>query len=182
LTRLSIPPVVTVHATFIAHGGRLRGFAGPECSVDIGEDSQALAFNRITTHPPLKLWPFAMYAAFPHSDYYGHADFLQPHPRFSGVVSNPLLPLSFTSAEGSPKFLMMDSTRSFRWRLYLPNLYLLSQAPQWVRGRSGASVPSFWQPREPKLPRCVRRPEFTSPTTDCPIGQSIETGATFPVG
>jgi hypothetical protein len=90
---------------------------GVECSVDLGKDSQAFTFNGITTHPPLKLWPFAMWTAFPPSDYYGHADFRQPHPRFSEAVSNPLLPLSLPSAEGSPMFPSMDSTRSLRWWL-----------------------------------------------------------------
>jgi dTDP-4-amino-4,6-dideoxygalactose transaminase len=40
-TVFSPPPVVTMRATFTAHGGRLRGFAGPECSPDIGKGSQA---------------------------------------------------------------------------------------------------------------------------------------------
>jgi hypothetical protein len=30
---------------------------------------------------PDKLWPFAMYAAFPRSDYYGHADSPYGHRR-----------------------------------------------------------------------------------------------------
>src|SRR5687767_2432127 len=28
----------------------------------------------MTTHLPLTVWPFALYVAFPRSDYYGHAD------------------------------------------------------------------------------------------------------------
>jgi hypothetical protein len=80
-----IPPVVTVHATFTAYGGRLRGFYGPECSGGIGKDSQALSSDGMTTHPPLKLWPCAMGPAFPCSDYDGHADSLLTHRRVSGL-------------------------------------------------------------------------------------------------
>jgi hypothetical protein len=47
---------------------------------------------------------------FPSSDYYGHADSLQTHPRFSVVVSNPLLPLSLPSSARSPMFPSMDSS------------------------------------------------------------------------
>ena len=53
---------------------------------------------------------FALSTAFPSSEYYGHADSLQAHRRFSGAVSNPLLPLSFSSLEGPPMFPLLDST------------------------------------------------------------------------
>jgi hypothetical protein len=76
---LPIPPVVTVHATFIAHGDRLRRNYGSGCSVGIGWDAPAFTSGRITTHHPLKLWPFALYAAFPRSDYYDHADSRHTH-------------------------------------------------------------------------------------------------------
>jgi hypothetical protein len=71
--------------------------SGSAYSTDIGKDAQALAFSRITTHPPLKLWPFPLYTAFPGSEYDGRADSLWTHWRFLTVVSNPLLPLSFAS-------------------------------------------------------------------------------------
>ena len=60
-----------MHATFTTHGGRLRGLYGPECSGGIGQDAHAFSSDGMTTHPPLKLWPFAMCTAFPCSDYYG---------------------------------------------------------------------------------------------------------------
>jgi hypothetical protein len=115
-TRFSIPPVGTVHATFTAHGPRLPG------PITVFPFRLPTGVHRCTGagsyfDAPDKLWPFAMYAAFPRSDYYGHADSLQTYPRFSGVVSNPLLPLSLSSAAGSPTFVIMDSTGPRRWRL-----------------------------------------------------------------
>jgi hypothetical protein len=112
--------------------------------------------GRAVLKAPDKLWPFAMCAAFPRSNYYGHADFPQPHPRFSEVVSNPLLPLSFASAEGSPMFPLIDSTRSLRWRLSRPNLSPHIAAPQWVRGKSGEPVPSLLQLKHQRLHRSGR--------------------------
>jgi hypothetical protein len=122
-----------------------------------------------------------MYVAFPRSEYYGYADSLQTHPRFSGGVSTPLLPLSLTSSAGSPKFSAMDSTRPRRWR-FSDNLSPHIAAPQWVRGKSGSSVPSFVQLLIDKLHRSGKRSINTFPTTDRPIRQSLETGASFPVG
>lgn len=55
--------------------------------------------------------------AFPPSDYYGHADSLSMHRGISGDVSSSLIPLSFTSSKGSPKFLVMDSVQPCRWWL-----------------------------------------------------------------
>src|SRR6266850_1369178 len=80
---LPISPVVTVTCGFHRIQPPPERFAGLECSADIGEDSQAFPFSRMTTHPPLKLWPFPMYAAFPRSEYYGQADSLWTHRRFS---------------------------------------------------------------------------------------------------
>jgi hypothetical protein len=60
---------------------------------------------------PRTLWPFALYAAFPRADYYGHADSLQTRPGFSEVVSNPLLPLPLSSSEESPMFPLLDSNK-----------------------------------------------------------------------
>ena len=62
---------------------------GSECSIDIGKDSQALASDGVTTHPPLKLWPFPMYVAFPRSEYYGHADSRYIHPGIWGELPRP---------------------------------------------------------------------------------------------
>ena len=82
-TVFSHPPVVTVRAAFTAYGGLMRGFAGPECSVGLGKDSQAFTSDRMTTHPPLTVWPFPLWTVFPSSEYYGHADSLPMHRRFS---------------------------------------------------------------------------------------------------
>jgi hypothetical protein len=60
---------------------------------------------------PDRLWPFALYAAFPRSNYYDHADSRQTHRRFSGVIANLLLPLSLPSSDGSPMVPLMDSNR-----------------------------------------------------------------------
>jgi hypothetical protein len=46
----------------------------PECSIGIGQASQACTSDGVTAHLPLQVWPFPLYAAFPRSEYYGHAD------------------------------------------------------------------------------------------------------------
>jgi hypothetical protein len=84
-SRMAIHSMRRMAHAFTAPGDRLRGFTGPECSADLGKDSQAFTFSRITTHPPLKLWPFPLWTAFPSSEYYGHADSSQTHWRFSGL-------------------------------------------------------------------------------------------------
>jgi hypothetical protein len=116
-----------------------------------------------------------MYVAFPRSEYYGYADSLQTHPRFSGVVSNSLFPLSLASSGGSPMFTATDSTESRRWRLPCDPIRSLRN-PNRPKGNSG----DLWRPLD-----------WYSPVTSlgrpfgrgcCPIGQGIETGGKFPVG
>jgi len=155
LTRLSIPPVVTVHATFTAHGRRLPGISPRFLSANLERYSPSSHSAGSYFEVPDKLWPFATWTAFPPSNYDGHADSLQAHPRFSEHVSTPLLPLSFASSAGSPTCSTMDSTKSVRWRL-LANLYLLSQAPEWMWGKSGSSTSSCGQLSPLKLPRSAR--------------------------
>jgi len=122
-----------------------------------------------------------MWTAFPSSNYYGHADSLQTHRRFSERVSTPLLPLSLTLSARSPQFSTMDSTRPFRWRLPI-NLYLLPQAPEWVQGTSGSSAPSFSRLKDDKPIRSVNPIRHRVFTTRWPIRQSLEPGVQFPVG
>ena len=82
-TRFSIPPVVTVHATFTAHGRRLPGISPRFLSGDIERDSPPSHSPGSYFEAPDKLWPFAMDAAFPRADYYGHADSTHGHRRIS---------------------------------------------------------------------------------------------------
>jgi hypothetical protein len=60
--------------------------------------------------PTLPLRPFALYAAFPRSDYYGLFDCLQGLGDF-GAGLPCLLPLSLTSLSGSPVFNLEDSNK-----------------------------------------------------------------------
>src|SRR5215472_19072360 len=53
----------------------------PECSRHIAQDSLVLSLARMTTHLPLTVWPFALYVAFPRSDYYSHAHCGMGHRR-----------------------------------------------------------------------------------------------------
>jgi hypothetical protein len=180
LTRLSIPPVVTVHATFTAHGRRLPGIFPRFLSADLERYAPPSHSAGSYFEAPDKLWSFPLYVAFPRSEYDGHADSHLTHSRFSEVVSNPLLPLSFASSDGPPTFSTRDSTRPRRWRLS-DHLYLLRQAPQWIRGKSGASVPSFWQLPYRELPRSGKvRCKYTSHTLTVPSGKVLRRGLHSP--
>ncbi len=106
LARFSIPPVATVRAAFTAHGDPRRGFLAfvfrwhqrgfPSFRALRG------ATSVVTTCPPLLVWPFAMYAAFPRADYYGHADSLQTHPRFWDGLPRPYFRSRSHRLEGLP--------------------------------------------------------------------------------
>jgi hypothetical protein len=80
-----------------------------------------------------------MYVAFPRSEYYGHADSLQMHRRFSAVVSTPLLPLSFPSSAGSPMCTNVDSNEMREVAVTSPSLPLPA-APDRAWGNPGASM------------------------------------------
>jgi hypothetical protein len=115
------------------------------CSADIGKDSQALTCSGVTTRPPFTVWPFALYVAFPHSDYYGHADCGRGHRRIRDHFRAPVSRSPFHSPVALPCSSSWTHTRSRRWQLPT-NLYLLLQAPQWARGKSGPSVPLLCGP------------------------------------
>jgi hypothetical protein len=52
-----IPPVVTVHATFTAHGRRLLDLPPLSRSAGIGKDSQAFTSSRVATRLPTSCGP-----------------------------------------------------------------------------------------------------------------------------
>jgi hypothetical protein len=60
--------------------------------------------------PTLSLRAFAMYAAFPRSDYYAQFDCLEGLGGFGSGLPY-LLPPSFTSLAGSPVFTTEDSNK-----------------------------------------------------------------------
>ena len=60
--------------------------------------------------PTLSLRAFAMYAVFPHSDYYALFDCCRAS-ELSVRVSPAYFPLSFPSLSGSPVFTMEDSNK-----------------------------------------------------------------------
>jgi hypothetical protein len=53
----SIPPVVTVHAAFTAHGGRLLDLLPLSRSAGLCLESQALSSNRVATRLPTSCGP-----------------------------------------------------------------------------------------------------------------------------
>jgi hypothetical protein len=63
----------------------------------------ARSLSTLYRFPTLFLRAFAMYVAFPHSDYYAQSDCLEGLGRF-GAGLPCLLPLSFASLAGSPVF------------------------------------------------------------------------------
>ena len=63
--RLLIPPVVTVHATFPAHGGRPRGHLPSFPSADIDQDPLASHSAGSYFEAPRELWPFALWPVLP---------------------------------------------------------------------------------------------------------------------
>ena len=79
-TRLPIPPVATVRAAFTAYGDPRRGFPAFVFRRH-RQGFPSLRIRRSNYSQPLPVWPFPMYAAFPRSEYYGHADSLPMHPR-----------------------------------------------------------------------------------------------------
>jgi hypothetical protein len=85
---------------------------------------------------------FALYAALPRADYYGHADSLPTHRRISGLLPTRYFRSRSHRRKGLPC--------SQWWTLqdhagggFPNNLYLLSQAPQWTQGKSGLSASSL---------------------------------------
>jgi hypothetical protein len=64
----------------------LIGLSAPSASARMPKPSH---LDGVTTHLPLTVWPFALYAAFPRADYYGHADSLRTHPRFWDEFPRP---------------------------------------------------------------------------------------------
>jgi hypothetical protein len=67
-------------------------------------------FGYVASEAPTRLWPFAMYAAFPRSDYYGHADCRHGHWGFSGEFPRPYLSLPLAFHASSPMFTLVDSS------------------------------------------------------------------------
>jgi hypothetical protein len=72
-------------------------------------------------------------------------------------------------------------TRSRRWRLSTQPIPHIA-APEWVQGKTGLPVPSFGRLNWDKPLRRVERFIGALHTTRCPVRQSLETGARFPVG
>jgi hypothetical protein len=85
---------------------------------------------------------FAMYAAFPRSDYYDHADSLQTHRRFSGPFPAHYFRSPSHHREGLPCSLSWTQARSHRWRLSV-NLYLHTAGFSVDRGSTGAPLSLF---------------------------------------
>ena len=68
----------------------MKGLYSRFRSTDIGAEFTGLNIRCSSTlTTPHTVWPFALWAAFPPSDYYGHADSLQTHPRISGLFPTP---------------------------------------------------------------------------------------------
>jgi hypothetical protein len=108
------PPLRTVLAPFGAHGSPGIGdfpllvigspFVG---AARVTRDTRTSPSDlQLLVNPNVNpLAPFALYAAFPHSDYYGASDSLVWHRWMH----------TFTSIPGPPTFMIMDSARVFRW-------------------------------------------------------------------
>jgi hypothetical protein len=113
MVRLPNPPVRTVRATFTAHGSRDR-----DCMVTaissgfhrVHGVQLTRSLSSLYRFPPLSLWAFALYVAFPHADYSAQSDCLQGLGHF-GTSLPSLLPLSFSSLSGSPGFALKDSNK-----------------------------------------------------------------------
>src|SRR5499433_3964392 len=112
--RLPMPPVRPVRETFTSYGSRQRDIMGKVhfASSTVHSPWTALRVRWVPLYcfPTLSLRAFAMYAAFPHADYYALFDCLQGLGAF-GAGLPCLLPLSFTSLSGSPVFTMEDSNK-----------------------------------------------------------------------
>jgi hypothetical protein len=178
----SIPPVVTVRATFIAHGDRRPG---PLPSFPIhrhrqGFPSLSIRCKRTLRHlidcgpsPCRRLSrPQTIMATLTAAeDIGGFRGCFQPST--SALLRIPM-PLSHVPMNG----LKRDHVGGG----FLANLSPLIAAPEWTQGTSGSSASSFRRSMRLRSPRSVKPllPRFTH--TRCPIGQGLETGAKFPVG
>ncbi len=118
--RLPIPPVVTVRAPFTAYGGPMGGLLAFLRSINISPDSWTFVpyGARLVSWLlclPLTVWPFAMCTVFPRSDYYGHADSLLRHWRFSELFPVHDFRSPSHHQEGLPCSLSWTQMRSRRW-------------------------------------------------------------------
>src|SRR5216684_3028936 len=112
--RLPNPPVRPVRETFASYGSRERDIMGKVHFASSTEHSPWTAL-RVRWVPlyrfsPLSLRAFAMYTAFPRSDYYALFDCLEGLGGFGSGLPY-LLPPSFTSLAGSPVFTTEDSNK-----------------------------------------------------------------------
>ncbi len=88
-----------------------RLFPFPQLHRAFPVDSLRVRWVPLYCFPTLSLRAFAMYAVFPHSDYYALFDCLEGLGGFGSGLPY-LLPPSFTSLAGSPVFPMEDSNKT----------------------------------------------------------------------
>ena len=100
--RLPVPPVRPVRETFASYGSRQRDIMGKVHFASSTEHSPWTALRvrwvLLYCFPTLSLRAFAMYTAFPHSDYYALFDCLQGLGAFSAglpCLLPTLLPIPF---------------------------------------------------------------------------------------
>ena len=93
MVRLPNPPVRTEYAAFTAHGSRHREFMVTSISSGfhrVHGVQLARSLSTVYRFPTLCLRAFAMYAAFPHADYYAQSDCLQGLRRFGAGLPSLL--------------------------------------------------------------------------------------------
>jgi hypothetical protein len=109
-----MPPVRPVRETFTSYGSRERDIMGRVhvASSTVPSPWTALRVRWVPVYcfPTRSLRAFAMYAAFPHADYYALFDCLQGLGVSSGSP-HAYFPPSFTSLSGSPVFTAEDSNK-----------------------------------------------------------------------
>jgi len=143
--RLLIPPVVTVHAAFTAHGGRLGGLTvrsllPPFPKMPWGSHVAGPLLPCLPSCGPspcrqLSCLPSTIATLTADGDLGG----------FQDGFPISYLSLSFAFSSRSPTFTLMDSTRARRCG-FRNNPYCLLAAPKWAQCKPGAAVPSFHNP------------------------------------
>src|SRR6266568_7512583 len=112
--RLPNPPVRPVRETFASYGSRerdvYRKLPFRQLHGTFTVVSLRVRWLPLYRFPTLSLRAFAMYAAFPRSDYYAQFDCLEGLGGFGSGLPY-LLPPSFTSLAGSPVFTTEDSNK-----------------------------------------------------------------------
>src|SRR5260370_27346317 len=86
--------------------------------------------------PTLSLRAFAMYAAFPRSDYYAQFDCLEGLGGFGSGLPY-LLPPSFPSLSGSPVFTIEDSSKNDVGGVFSSCPFRALRLPSHMQGKAG---------------------------------------------